>query len=690
MRKWANVRSDNKVMITGTSNGIWKSISSFFSAKKDVKKVFDQPLTPSLPAKPGTTTVTPEWLLELPTLGWNYPNISWLNNAQLIYTVPPAADQRDWTIELLDVPTGKHHVLGIGANAKPSPDQQWIAFTQGKKEKKQVWIMSSDGTGSKQLSNFKDVTNEYRNFEFAWSPDSKLIALLHQQDFSYWEKIKPPSSIIEIIDIKTGLLKKIATFETNIEDLSWLPNGQDLLIMNLRIGYYHNVDDLTQIQTLNINTGQTRTLAEFEGLQQCLMPKSSSDGKFVAFMYDADNPVFNHLPSLGIVPIEPINTDALPVITRLTHELKLYSPCWSHDSQHIYVRRDHGAYRQIYSIDIKTGDTLQITNAALDVKNYAISPDGSQLAWNGLDAQASYMIRVAASDGHNVRNLVFIPGAPQEVSLSEVREIDWQVPSYPNRLRGLLFMPLNYQKDTRYPLIVDIHGGGAGASINLMVAGSILVNTPLEWHMWAAKGYAVFVPEIRSSASFGSLAITRDDHKDHDLINCDIKDIEAGVDELIKQNLVDPKSIAVIGFSAGARRVNWLLTASKKFCAAISKDGWADDWIPCMHESFSKQLYAIFGGTPWEVPENYLKNSALYHSKGVSIPALFLMSNPKLGGVDPYDTTHMLYNAMKTQGVRAEYVKYPDEGHVFEKTENRRDSLVRAIKWIDDHMKKGG
>jgi dipeptidyl aminopeptidase/acylaminoacyl peptidase len=66
------------------------------------------------------------------------------------------------------------------------------------------------------------------------------------------------------------------------------------------------------------------------------------------------------------------------------------------------------------------------------------------------------------------------------------------------------------------------------------------MSTPLEWHMWAAKGYAVFVPEFRSSASFGSLAITRDDLQEHDLINCDIKDIIAGVDSLITQGIVDP------------------------------------------------------------------------------------------------------------------------------------------------------
>jgi dipeptidyl aminopeptidase/acylaminoacyl peptidase len=251
-------------------------------------------------------------------------------------------------------------------------------------------------------------------------------------------------------------------------------------------------------------------------------------------------------------------------------------------------------------------------------------------------------------------------------------------------MRGLLIMPLNYQENTRYPLIVDIHGGGAGARIDMW--GGILVNTPLEWHMWAAKGYVVFVPEFRSSASFGSLAISRDNLQNHDLINCDIQDIEAGVDELINKKIVDPQSMAVIGHSAGARRVTWLLTVSHRFRAVISKEGWADEWIDFLDESPSKRIYTMFGGAPWEVPQNYLKNSALYHCKGVTTPTLFLMGNPELGGADSKDTIHMLYNAIKSQNIETEYLKYSDEGHVFEKHENRRDALARSIQWLDKHM----
>jgi dipeptidyl aminopeptidase/acylaminoacyl peptidase len=100
----------------------------------------------------------------------------------------------------------------------------------------------------------------------------------------------------------------------------------------------------------------------------------------------------------------------------------------------------------------------------------------------------------------------------------------------------------------------------------------------------------------------------------------------------------------------------------------------------------SKRVRGIFGGAPWEVPENYLKNSALFHCREATIPTLFLMGNAEKGGADPYDTVHILTNALKAQDVETEYVKYTDEGHFFEQIVNQRDALERSIRWIDGRM----
>ncbi len=63
------------------------------------------------------------------------------------------------------------------------------------------------------------------------------------------------------------------------------------------------------------------------------------------------------------------------------------------------------------------------------------------------------------------------------------------------------------------------------------------------------------------------------------------------------------------------------------------------------------------------------------------------MSNPKLGGVDPFDTVNIFYQILKAQKVDTQYVKYSDEGHVVEKPTNLKDLLTHSVSWIDSHIK---
>ena len=153
---------------------------------------------------------------------------------------------------------------------------------------------------------------------------------------------------------------------------------------------------------------------------------------------------------------------------------------------------------------------------------------------------------------------------------------------------------------------------------------------------------------------------------------------------MVKQGIVDNNRVAVIGQSAGGRRANWLTVPTNRFQVVVSKEGWADEWEQAMKSSI---IWQHFGGSPLDVPENYLKNSALFHAKKASTPTLFLMGNPQLGGVDPDHTVHKLYEALKDQGIKTEYVEYLDEGHGFRLPKNRRDALKRTMQWIDHYTK---
>ena len=496
---------------------------------------------------------------------------------------------------------------------------------------------------------------------------------------------KAPKTELRLIDVATGRDSVLAAFDAHVRKVSWTPDGSELVFFAQRIGFlYRQEQDESLVRAIRLKDGRLRTIAACAGLQQFLEPELSPDGRKVAIAYDADNPIFDFLFSIGVADASPSADTAAKPIIRLTREAKLLRQRWSPDGRRIYALRLYGIYRQVYAIDPQSGALTQITHEPLAIEDYAISPDGRQLVWFGQDAHARRVLRIGRTDGTGAQDLSVFEPAPDDMALSEVREIEWAVPDYPVPLRGLLVMPLGYVQGTRYPVIADIHGGGAGASGEL--AGALFVNTPLEWQLWAAKGYMVFVPELRSSGAFGQKAITEGVMRDNNEVAEDVNDVVAGVDTLVARGLVDTDRTIAIGNSAGGRRANWLTVATHRFRAVVSKEGWADDFFAA-GVYMTGRVSTMYGGTPVETPERYTRNSALFHARGATTPTLFLMGGRDHGSVDQLQTVHWLYNALRTQGVETQYVTYPDEGHGFERTANRRDALERTMKWIDGHAK---
>ena len=667
-----------------------------------------QPLAAPLPARQGSRTVTPDWLLSSLSRGFTRLSVRWMPDGKhLLLTLPPLVGQRVTQLALLDVKTGKRTPLGAGEAPVPSPDGKLIAHFRTEHDTIQLWVMAADGSAPRQLSHVPGGFNGFAGLTYAvsWSPDGRRVVLSHQpwvkpEDFfagasgdttrtSALEEDQlvreAPKSELRLVDVATGRDSLLAAFDAHVRDVSWTPDGSELVFFAQRIGYlYRQEQDESLVRAIRLKDGRLRTIAACAGLQQFLRPELSPDGRKVAIAYDADNPIFDFLLSIGVADASPsADTSAKPIV-RLTREAKLQHQRWSPDGRRIYALRLYGIYRQVYAIDPRSGALTQITNEPLVIEDYAVSPDGHQLVWFGQDAHARRVLRIGRTDGTGARDLfVFEPG-PDDMALSEVREIDWAVQDYPVPLRGLLVMPLGYVQGTRYPVIADIHGGGAGASGDL--AGALFVNTPLEWQLWAAKGYMVFVPELRSSGAFGSKAITEGVMRDNNEIAEDVNDVVAGVDTLVARGLVDTDRTIAIGNSAGGRRANWLTVATHRFRAVVSKEGWADDFLGA-GIYMTGRVNTIYGGPPVEVPERYMRNSALFHARGATTPTLFLMGSFQHGGVDPLQTVHWLYNALRSQGVEAKYVTYPDEGHGFERPANRRDALERAMTWMDDHVK---
>lgn len=675
--------------------------SSALLADKD--QPISQLLAENLPARTGSQLITADSVVKIP-IKYDPATIQWLDANRLVYGVPQITDSTTSEIGILNLSSKASQTIGPGIMPKASPNGLYIAYVKETHSQKQLYLFDITVAKERQLVPIKGglTGGAGYNYDYAWSPNSKKIVLAYQPmtDFlgpsnlkinnaktsavtQETVEAKPPETSLILINLAKHKNEILTKIDAKIRYLSWFPDSKKVLFLKQREALsYHQTEDETLISSLDIYTHQIHAEAKIPGLQQLLFPVLSPSGKKVAYLYDGNNPLFGATTNLWTLVLSSKNKNGHPAMKPLTSELKLFNPAWLPDGSKIYALRYYGPYHQIYSIGIKDLKTQQITHGSESIDSFSFSPEGKKMAWVGLDAHGNYLIRTANVDGNNTQDLKIFPLAPNNTALSEVREMEWKTADYPYPIRGLLVLPLNYQPGKKYPLVTDIHGGGLGAYLDL--SGGFWVSSPLEWQLWAAKGYMVFVPDMRSSGSYGSLAITKNEYQEHDTINKDSLDVIAGIDSLINKKMVDPKKIAVIGHSAGGRRVNWLAVTSHQFAALVSKEGWADEWLLTGINPI-KRIIDAYGGTPVEVPQNYQKNSALFHAKGASTPILFLMSSPEKGA-DKYGGILWLYNAIKAQGVNTQYVQYPDEGHVLERPANRKDALERVIEWVDVHL----
>src|SRR5262249_46294476 len=117
-------------------------------------------------------------------------------------------------------------------------------------------------------------------------------------------------------------------------------------------------------------------------------------------------------------------------------------------------------------------------------------------------------------------------------------------------IEGLLTLPVGYRQGRKYPLVLNIHGGPAGAFSETFIGA----RGPYPVAAFAAKGYALLRCNPRGSTGYGR------DFKAADLNDWgggDFQDLMAGVDSVIASGVADPNRLAVMGWSYGGYMTNW-------------------------------------------------------------------------------------------------------------------------------------
>ncbi len=262
-----------------------------------------------------------------------------------------------------------------------------------------------------------------------------------------------------------------------------------------------------------------------------------------------------------------------------------------------------------------------------------------------------------------------------EHPLSQGKPYQWKADDG-SSVEGMLVYPPGKFGEKNLPTFVFIHGGPADADGNKFGA---------DWYDWAilaaSRGWLVFRPNYRGSSGYGDKFQLEIVPK---LVSRPGKDILEGVDALVKDGIADPNRLTIGGYSYGGYMTNWLITQTTRFKAAVSGAGavehaanWGNDDL-----TFDDAWY--LGGNPWEVPQNYNSEAALFQFNKVKTPTHVV------GGADDVRVAaaenYLLERALHAVGVPSSLLVFPGEGHPLGKNPWHGKIKVREeLKWLDKY-----
>lgn len=352
---------------------------------------------------------------------------------------------------------------------------------------------------------------------------------------------------------------------------------------------------------------------------------------------------------------------------------------WSEDSKTIYFNTGVTVTDQLHALDIERDRVRQITNERASLSVDRDEDTGVILIDYEDPKTPSTMFTVARLDqvadrGRWIR-LTDVNPQVGELALGEEVEVNW-TSTDGKTVGGVLVYPVGYQRGTRYPLIVAIHGGPASADV-------LRFNGGYGAQVYAGAGYAVLKPNYRGSRNYGNAHRT-DIVGDYFTLGYD--DIMTGVDHLIAEGIVDGDRMGALGWSAGGHWSNWILTQTDRF-KAISSGAGTMNWISMYAQSDvqrNRQFY-VGDGFLYEDFDTYFDQSPLKYITNAKTPTMIhvVEGDPRV----PSPQSVELHMALKKLNVPTELFMYPGRSHGIPDARNRLVKSVSEMAWMDHYVR---
>ena len=609
-----------------------------------------------------------------------------------------------------------------------SPDGTRVAFTVREAFSRpdegvssRIWIARADGSGARQATRGPRADTSPR-----WSPDGRTLAFLSERDHA-------GRAGVHLLDDGAGEARPVGALEGSVEDVRFSPDGSRLLVLAADPGSDRaGADSATRIDegdgdprvtrpaehwrrlyTIDAGTGETARVGP-DGLNVWELDWRGGDVAAVV----SDDPSESGWYRSRLVVIDLERGSA-----RTIHEpaMQIAYPTLSPDVRAVaFVEgfcSDRGILLGETTVVPAAGGEARVLAPEIDAGCLAwrdertlwfagarglahavgtISLDGgAEVIWSGGESLLSGWVPVVspAPDGRRLAAAHSAWEHPPELRALDVGDpaSGWQAltrlnPESPAvegacarrtwtsdglEIEGLVLTPPGATGPR--PLIVWVHGGPTDSydcsHPDARLAGML------------DAGYAILLPNPRGSSGRGQ-AFARANLGDRG--GGDLRDILAGVDALVADEIADGERVAVVGTSYGGFMSAWAIGQTDRFRASVPMAA-VTNWLSFHNTTNIGRFDELFlDADPYDPAGDYFARSPIAHVRRVRTPTLVM--HGELDLCVPLSQGRELYQALAAEGVETELVVYAREGHGWRERAHVLDGIERMRAWLDRHL----
>lgn len=394
----------------------------------------------------------------------------------------------------------------------------------------------------------------------------------------------------------------------------------------------------------------------------------SPSGKLLAYQESVINKL--SVPVLKILNLEDPSKNRIITYDRNNSDVK-----FSKDEKQVYFTSSSNGGYILNSASLSTGKVTTLSSVDAGITDYDLN--GGVLAFVKTEVSNPSELYVSDSRLGKQRLLSDFNAswlAYKNISLPEKGRFTNE--------KGLeveywVMKPINFEKDRKYSLITEIHGGPAS------MFGPGDVSMWLEYQYFCARGYGVMYSNPRGSSGYGEQFLRANMN---DWGTGPASDVITALDKTVAQGWADTSKLFITGGSYAGYLTCWIISHDQRFKAASSQRGVYDLGTFFGEGNVWRMVPRYFGGYPWEEKTKAIleRESPINYVQSIHTPYLIFH------GDDDHRTgvtqSEMLYKSLKVLGKSVEYVRQPGASHELTRSGDNRqriDQLLRTYEFFE-------